>query len=54
MIDFFSKRGICACYGKNSTNGNIKIWHEIVISDSCNFDLKISENEKIFLIFADF
>ena len=27
---------------------------EIVIEDSCNFDLKISENEKIFLNFAEF
>ena len=27
---------------------------EIVIEDSCNFDLKISEKEKMFLNFADF
>ena len=33
-------------------NKRIKLYLSIV--DSCNFDLKISENEKIFLVFADF
>ena len=52
--EFFPKCGICACYGKSSTNGNIMNMREIVILDSCIFCLKISENEKIFLNFADF
>jgi len=39
---------------KTQPTGNIMNMHGIVIEDPCIFCLKISENEKIFLNFADF
>ena len=46
-VDFFQ-------FGRNQLMGSIKKGYEKVISDTFNFDLKISENEKLFLNFADF
>ena len=54
IIEFLPKYGICACFGRNSTNGNIKDMREIVIEDPCSLGLKISKNKNIFLNFADF
>jgi len=41
-------------FEETQPTGYIKNRHEIVNEDPCNFGLKISENEKIFLNFADF
>ena len=53
-MELFPKYEICTCFGKTQPTGNIMNMHGIVIEDPCIFCLKISENEKIFVNFADF
>ncbi len=53
-IEILPKRGFLPVLEKTQLTGHIKKEHEIIILDLCNFDLKISEIQKYFLVFADF
>ena len=53
-LSFFQNVDLLPVLEKTQPTGHIKKEHEIIILDPYNFDLKISENEKVFLDFADF
>ena len=53
-LSFFQNVDLLPVLEKTQPTRHIKKEHEIIILDPYNFDLKISENEKIFLNSADF
>lgn len=53
-LRFFQNVDFCLFWKKTQLTGHIKKEHEIIILDLCNFDLKICEIQKYFLVFADF
>ena len=53
-LSFFQNVDLLSVLEKTQPTGHIKKEHEIIILDPYNFDLKVSENEKIFLNSADF